>query len=457
MRGPRRRPAFPRVRGVWVAMIALATLQVTACATAPVRVGNSDDYMYPAPDSGVFRASEVHALDGAWRMLLTGNAAGAEKRFRQLRTARPRAAAPETGLGYAFLRAGKLDLAEAAFLAVVSRRPDYIPALMGAGTVFRQRGDSETAVELFRRAAEAGGGSGPALVRRRLGEAKLEVTEGRGAAARRAREEGQVDRAAEEYRRLLRLVPELAGVRLELAELLATAGKPLEAIDVLAADPGDDRQVLLRLGVLQLEAGRPSEALQAVERLLAREPRDDEGQRLAARAQSVIELMRMPEEYRRIPVAPRITRADLAALLSVKVVRLASLPVGEPPVATDISGSWARAHILQMLGLGVMDVYPNHSFQPAGTVRRSDLAQALARVLDLVGAPPRPLPTLADVPAASLYYDAVARAVAVGLMDLTPTGSFEPWRPVTGPEAMAVAEALNRFLRSVPNGKGSAR
>ena len=244
---------------------------------------------------------------------------------------------------------------------------------------------------------------------------------------------------------------------LELAELLATAGKPLEAIDVLAADPGDDRQVLLRLGVLQLEAGRPSEALQAVERLLAREPRDDEGQRLAARAQSVIELMRMPEEYRRIPVAPRITRADLAALLSVKVVRLASLPVGEPPVATDISGSWARAHILQMLGLGVMDVYPNHSFQPAGTVRRSDLAQALARVLDLVGAPPRPLPTLADVPAASLYYDAVARAVAVGLMDLTPTGSFEPWRPVTGPEAMAVAEALNRFLRSVPNGKGSAR
>jgi len=452
------RPTFSRSGSACALILALIAFFALACATAPVvRVADSGDYIYPAPDQGVFRLNELHSLQDAWQALLAGDASGAEKRFRQLCKAKPRAAAPETGLGYALLREDRLPLAEAAFLAVISRQPDYVPALAGAGTVFRQRGDAETAVGLFRRAVEAAGSRTPAVLRRRLGEAKLEVTEARGAAARRARDAGQNDRAADEFGRLLRLVPELAAVRLELAELLVTAGKVPEAVDVLTADPTEDRQVLLRLATLQIDSGQPAAALQTAARVLTRDSRDEEARRLATKAQNEIELGRMPEEYRRIVVAARLTRGDLAALLSVKVARLASLPAVEPPVATDISGSWARAHILQMLGLGVMEVYPNHTFQPGSVVRRSDLAQTLARVLDLVGIPSKPLPTLADVPTASLYYDAVARAVAEGLMDVTPAGSFEPWRPVTGPEASAVVEALDRVLRSGARGKPGTR
>jgi hypothetical protein len=225
---------------------------------------------------------------------------------------------------------------------------------------------------------------------------------------------------------------------------------------VLAADPGDDRQVLLRLGALQLSAGQPAETLRTIDKLLTRDPQDDEARRLRVRAENDLELMRMPEEYRRILVAPRITRADLAALVSVKVTRLTGLPAQEPPVATDISGSWARAHILQVLACGILEVYPNHTFQPAGIVRRSDLAQALSRALDIFHMPARPLPALADVPAASLYYDAAARAVAEGLMDVTPARNFEPWRSVTGPEAAAVVDALDRLLRLRTPIKGSA-
>jgi tetratricopeptide (TPR) repeat protein len=434
-----------------------AASQMQGCATAPVRVADVTDYVAPSHDTGLLRSSEVRDLDGAWRQLMAGDASGAEKRFRRLRAARPQAAAPETGLGYALLSRGKPDLAEAAFLAVISRHPRYVPALAGAGTVFRRRGDAETAVELFRRAADAGGASVPALVRRRLGEAKLEVMEARVGAGRHAIEEGREDRAIEEYSRLLRVVPELAGVRLELAQLLAKSGNTDGAVEVLATDPGDDRLVLLRLAGLYLETARPSDALRVAEKALERDPRDDEARRLKARAQNEIEVAGMPEEYRRILVAARITRADLAALLSVKVARLSSLRGREPSVATDISGSWARAHILQILSLGIMRVYPNHTFQPAGLVRRSDMAQALARALDLVGAPARALPALVDVSPANLYYEDAARAVAEGLMDVTPTGSFEPWRTVSGPEAAAVVEALDRLLRPAPNGKKSSR
>jgi Flp pilus assembly protein TadD len=451
---------WPVASHAWVMCLSAVVLQAVACASAPVRsrVADSGDYIYPAPDKGAFRLNDLRRFEGAWQGLLAGDASGAEKRFRRLRATMPRAAAPETGLGYALLRQGKLPLAEAAFVAVVSRHPDYVPALAGAGTVFRRRGDAETAVELFRRAVETGGAHAPAALRRRLGEAKLEVTEARVAAARRALDEGQTDRAIAEYGRLLRLVPELAAIRLELAELLVSGDKVAEAIDVLAADPGEDRQVLLRRATLELEASRPIDALQTAAKVLLRDPRDDEARRLATKAQGEIEFARMPEEYRRILVAPRITRGDLAALLSLKVSRLSSLPAVEPPVATDISGSWARAHILQMLALRVMVVYPNHTFQPAGVVRRSDLAQTLARVLDLVGAPARPRPLLADVSTASLYYEAVARVVSEGLMDVTPAGNFEPWRSVTGPEATAVIEALDRALRVGPRTKdGSAQ
>ena len=142
----------------------------------------------------------------------------------------------------------------------------------------------------------------------------------------------------------------------------------------------------------------------------------------------------MPEEYQRIPAAPRISRADLAALVAVKVPQLAKVATREPKVAIDISGSWAREHIARVLALDIMDVYPNHTFQPGAMVRRGDLARAAARVLDLFRAalgqrpPPPPTwrpPTSTTTPRCGWW----ARAS----WSLTPDGAFEPWRPVTGP------------------------
>ena len=43
------------------------------------------------------------------------------------------------------------------------------------------------------------------------------------------------------------------------------------------------------------------------------------------------------------------------------------------------------------------------------------------------------------------HYQAT-RVIAAGLMDLTPAGGFEAWRPVSGPEAVAVVEELVRLV-----------
>ena len=203
---------------------------------------------------------------------------------------------------------------------------------------------------------------------------------------------------------------------------------------------------MLRLGEILSGLQEYPRALAVYGRLLARDPQDPDALRRSGEAHDAFELLKMPEEYRRIAGAPRISRADLAALVAVEVTALSRVKEREPKVAVDISGSWAREHIATVLGLDILDVYPNHTFQPAATVRRGDLARAVGRVLDLVAWPASagPLPT--DMAGTHLYYDRVIRAVGAGLMDLTPNGAFEPWRPVSGREALDVVEALARLV-----------
>ena len=63
---------------------------------------------------------------------------------------------------------------------------------------------------------------------------------------------------------------------------------------------------------------------------------------------------------------------------------------------------------------GVMEVYPNHTFQPAAVVRRGDLADAASRVLSLIAVEKPALASswtsgkhqFADVPPAHLSYPA---------------------------------------------------
>jgi Flp pilus assembly protein TadD len=423
----------------------LAVAALGACARPTrARLPEGEDYVFPAWAGKELRPQERQQIEKAWREVLSGDAASAERAYRRLLREKPGLVPAETGLGYALLRGRRLAEAAAAFEAVLALQPEYLPALVGAATVSVRRGDPEAALALYRR-AQAAHPEEP-TVRRRLGEIKLQITERRVSAAREALEAGEVERATEEYRRALEAAPEVAGLRLELAHVLVSRGDPSGAADVLEADPTGDRQVLARLGEILSGLQEYGRALEAYRRILARDPRDAEALSRSREAREALELMRMPEEYRRILSAPRISRADLAALISVKVTALARIASREPRVAIDISGSWAREHIASVLALDIMDVYPNHTFQPAATVRRGDLARAVARVLELFRAGSAAALEPADMTRTNLFYEAATRVVGAGLMELTPEGAFESWRPVSGREANDVIEALVRLV-----------
>jgi Tfp pilus assembly protein PilF len=433
-------------RGWSAGALALAAVALASCAKPPAapRPPEGGEYMFPSWPAGNLRPDQERRLDAAWRALLAGDTTTAERELQKVLQRDPGLVPAVTALAYTRLAAGRIAEASRGFEDVLARRTDYVPAIAGAAQAAQRAGDAEGALRLYRRAQSLA--PDDPVLRRRLAEMRLQVTEKRVADARSAMQAGNADQALAEYRRALEAAPEVAGLRLEMAALLAERGDTPAAIEVLAADPTQDRQVLLRLAELLEGLKEYDRALEAYRLLLARDPHDDEALRRSQEVRQVKELLQMPEEYRAIASAPRISRAELAALLAVKVTALSRVRPGAPRVAIDISGSWAREHIIKTLGLDLIDVYPNHTFQPGATVRRGELARAVARVLDLLKWPPVPTPALSDMTPGNLFYAAAARVVAAGLMDLSPSGAFEAWRPVSGQEAVDVIEGLIRLV-----------
>ncbi len=425
-------------------ILALALLTTACAAPRAPRLPEGDDYLYPAPRAGELRQDDASRFERAWRDVLAGNTDDAAKAFLAMLRRRPGLAPLQTGLGYARLRGGRPGDAQESFEAALASRRDYVPALVGAAAAARRLGDPERSLAYLKRAEAVAPTN--STVTRRLAELKLQILERRVAAARVALQGGDAAAAQQAYRQALKAAPEVAALRVEYANLLAASGDLPAAIETLRADPGSDRQVLMRLGELLTEQNEPLQALEAYRRILERDPKDAEALERAQRAREAEQLEGLPAEYRRIPAAPRITRADLCALVMVKIPALRRLDRGDPQVAVDISGSWARDFVLGALSLEILEVYPNHTFQPGATVRRGDLARAVARILDLLQHPPAAAPAISDMSRYNLFYDAAARAVAAGLMDLTSTGAFEAWRPISGQDASDVLEALARLV-----------
>jgi Flp pilus assembly protein TadD len=430
-----------------VLALVAGALTLAACAKriAPA-VPEGEEYVYPAPQPRELPQADGAQLQLAWREVLAGDTAAAVKRYDKLRRRYPESAAVRTGLGYARLRAGQVAAASEAFAATLEKRPEDVPALVGMGSLAVRRGDLEAAVDLYRRAA--GFAPDDVVVRKRLAALKLQVTDRRMAEAEAALARGNLEAAAQAYTAALEAAPELTGVRLALAQVLAGRDDRKGAVAVLEADLSGERQVLLELGRLLCEEQEYARALEVYTRLLAHGPGDEEARSGQQRARDGLDSLAMPEEYRAIPEAPRVTRADLAALVSVRVQALRRAGAGEPRVAVDISGSWARDQVTRVLALGIMDVYPNHTFQPGAIVRRVDLARAAARTLDILRWPAAAAQTPSDMSRAHLDFAVVERVLAAGLMGLTPTGSFEPWRPVSGREAIEVVDAVARLSGS---------
>jgi tetratricopeptide (TPR) repeat protein len=275
--------------------------------------------------------------------------------------------------------------------------------------------------------------------------------------ARDAARAGRLDEAVQAYNAALAASPDSAFLYRELAAVERQKNDLDTALEHLrksiALEPGDARS-LAQIGEILQGRGENEAAEKAYTESLAIEPNavvESHLDELRAKAAFAA----LPAEYRAIDEAPQITRADLAALIGIRLAALlqGGRRAGDAALITDVRANWAAPWIMQVTRAGVMDPFANHAFQPRTVVRRADLAQAVGRLLARVAAqnPGRGKAwesarlKFTDLSPSHLAYPAASVAVASGVMKTGDNSTFQPSRPVTGADAIdaiAKIEAL---------------
>lgn len=457
---------MPFMRRVgWIAAAVLAVV-VSACGPAkvatPVAPGapRFPDFMQPTAPGPLASDPLTRRTDLAWRYLQAGDLRSADREVNLLLKERPTFFPAQTVGAYLALAHKDGAAAATQFGRIVDAHPDYVPALVGRGLSLVATEQNQEAVEAFRAALKVD----PSLtdIARRVDVLTLRGLQEELATARQAAKAGQTDAAIRAYRNAISASPDSAFLYRELAAVERQRGQTRDAIDHLkranALDPTDAAS-LVALGDLLEHEGDLAPALAAYTDALRIEP-DPAVDAKRAAIRTRLDQSTMPEEYRAIEQAPQITRGDLAALIGVRLAPLVqAAPSRDPSLITDIRGHWAERWIAPVARAGLVENFVNHTFQPRTIVRRADLAQSIARMLNLVAVsdPARARQWVgvrgrfSDVPTSHLAYGAISSAVASGAMTVGQDGTFGPTRPVTGADAIAAIErvrTLGRFPAS---------
>ncbi len=396
------------------------------------------------------RAAVAH--DRAWRFFQTGDLRTAQREVAAALAASPGFYPADALSGYIELARKDAASALSHFDRALERQNGYVSALVGRGRALQTLERDDEAVAAYQAALALD----PSLVdlSRQIDVLRFRGAEREIANARLAARSNRLGDARAAYQRAIANSPDSAFLYRELAALERQAGETELALEHLRKsldlDPLDASS-FTAMGEMLEARGDLDGALKAYADALALDSNDA----LVKRREAIIarqELARLPEQYRAIDTAPQITRAQLAALIGIRLTRqLESFPRTEPGVITDIRGNWAERWIVAVTRAGIMEPLPNHTFQPGSVVRRADLAPIAGRLIIRLS-PPQQVVTwqgartsFTDLSPGHLAYPAAATAVASGVMTRTADGAFQPSALVTGADAIAMIERIGRL------------
>ena len=452
-------------------LAALVLLGLTgACApkTVPVPVVSSapkfPDFMEPVVPAALSDSPAALSQIQGWRSLQAGDLKSAERAFSTALKTTPAFYPAETALGYVELARKDAKAALPHFDRSLERGHQDLSALLGRGQTLLALNRESDALEAF----EAALAADPSLaeVRRQVDVLRFR---GQGQDLARARQlsaSGRLDESALAYARAIAGSPDSPFLYRELGVVERRKGdidQALEHFRRAVALDATDASSLVQIGEMLEGRDDLSGAQKAYAEALALEPNDSVTAKLESIRQRN-ELARLPPEYRAIEQAPQITRADLAALIGVRLAPvLEAGRRGEAVLVTDVRSDWAAEWIMAVARAGVIEPLANHAFQPRALVRRIDLAQAVSRLLARIGAadPSRAKSwdsarvRFSDLSPGHLAYPAASAAVAAGVMQTGPGNSFQPYLPVSGAEATAAINRIAALAGPLATGQSS--
>ncbi|HNS04789.1 MAG TPA: hypothetical protein PKH53_02130, partial [Candidatus Saccharicenans sp.] len=96
-----------------------------------------------------------------------------------------------------------------------------------------------------------------------------------------------------------------------------------------------------------------------------------------------------------------------------------------------------------------------HTFEPNRIVTRAELAETFSRLINFLKGkgfklmpqiPPEKI-QISDIPPENIYYLPAVQMIAYQLMELSAQRRFQPDRPVSGVEALRIADLLLNLIK----------
>ena len=445
------------VSSVALCFCGAAVMGLVGCApkAAPVITGapKHPDFVFPVSPSGA-AAAQTTRIERGWQYLQSDDFRNAEREFNEALKQQPAFAPAETALAYVLMARGNEKDAATRFDKALQIDAAYVPALIGRGQAMLELDRDAEALASF----EAAVAKDPSLteLKSRIDVLRFRATQAMLARAKSAADARRYDEAATMYQQAIATSPDSGFLYRDLASVEQRAGRSASALEhyrkAVELDANDARSHA-GIGAILDSQGDIDGAIAAYERARALDP-GEVPESVMARLRAAEALAKLPAEYRAIPQQPAATRADVAALIGVRLDALLARAQPRQVIITDVRSNWAQTWITPVVRAGVMDTLPNYEFEPSRQVRRGELAATVSRVLTLIGAAkPEQAKrwrdarvSIGDVEPTHLSYPAVSVAVASGVMPLS-GGNFDLLRTVSGQDLVEIIGRLEALAR----------
>jgi tetratricopeptide (TPR) repeat protein len=392
-------------------------------------------------------------MEEAWDYLRQGRLDKAEKAFLRLGPSSPLYA---VGLGYVTLLQDNFPAAEENLKLAAKETPGSLIAQLGLAQLYQKIGEEDKAFNALREVLKIEPLN--SWAKEGYESLKAQKTEQAVASAREAAARGDIEAAKESYLKGLHYSPESLPIHLALARLYKSENKTSNALVHLkaaAAGAPDNIEALQMYAATLAEAKQYDRSLDVYQKVLELDGGNEDARQQVEVLKNKLGIVELPSRYNEIPLAAAVTREDIAALLAVKLRDVLTETSAQPPIIIDISASWAAKFIFRVTSLGLLEVHSNHAFQPKRTMTRAELAETLFRVIRYLESkghrfihqmPPGRIQAQ-DVTPDHIFYQPISQILSYQVMELYPDKTFRPDQPVPGPEAVKTIDILLALVR----------
>lgn len=401
---------------------------------------------------GQIRATS--AFREAYRTYQQGEQPKARIAFQKILKGSPNYYPADLAIAYTYVAEGSLDLAEPYVQKALTTAPEYAQAQFLLAQIYEVHQDYDNALASLD-VVEKTDPEYPELHQTRnilkLKATEVHLSEGKRLA------ETDPEGAIRNFQEAERLAPEIAEIPFQIADVYVQHDQCTEALPYLQQadqEMPDNADVKTRLFDCYADLEQYDQALAEYNEVSALRPGNADMQKRVQGIKRTLALRALPQDYQSIPTTEQITRGQLAAYLVLNLEFLKRYGTeGPSSIIVDTLDNWNKGQIQKVVDLGIMDLFPNRTFQPSQPITKLELAKAASRILEILEAAKKvsapPVDTLIpDVPAGNVYFPMVSKPVGAGVISLDNDGRFNAHRPVAGSELISMVKRFQALMES---------